>query len=140
MKNLLKTTLAAVLASSLFAATSVTLNNTSTDIIVELNSDTDIYGLQFDLKYDASKISIDAASVTGAEDVYAADKGNGLVRILMFDFDGQPLTAKSGNHLINLPFELNGSLDASSLIEFTGEMIVADTTVRKYKQILKIII
>ena len=79
----------------------------------------------FDLKYDASKISIDAASVTGAEDVYAADKGNGLVRILMFDFDGQPLTAKSGNHLINLPFELNGSLDASSLIEFTGEMIVA---------------
>ena len=43
----------------------------------------------------------------------------------MFHFDGQPLTAKSGNHLINLPFELNGSLDASSLIEFTGEMIVA---------------
>ena len=125
MKNLLKTTMAAVLISSLFAATSVTLNNTSTDIIVELNSDTDIYGLQFDLKYDASKISIDAASVTGAEDVYAADKGNGLVRILMFDFDGQPLTAKSGNHLINLPFELNGSLNSSSLIEFTGEMIVA---------------
>ena len=125
MKNLMKTTMVAVLASTLFAATSVTLNNTSTDIIVELNSDIDIYGLQFDLKYDASKISVDAASVSGAEDVYAADKGNGLVRILMFDFDGQPLTAKSGNHLINLPFELNGALEASSLIEFTGEMIVA---------------
>ena len=39
MKNLIKTTIAAVLASSLFAATSVTLNNTATDIIVELNSD-----------------------------------------------------------------------------------------------------
>ena len=43
----------------------------------------------------------------------------------MFDFDGQPLTAKSGTHLINLPFEVSNSIDASTLLEFTGELIVA---------------
>ena len=58
MKKLIKTSIAAVLASTLFAATSVTLNNTATDIIVELNSDTDIYGLQFDLKYDADRMRV----------------------------------------------------------------------------------
>jgi len=125
MKKVITAILSTVLVSAVFAATSVTLNNTATDIVVELNSDTDIYGIQFDLRYDSSKLSIDASSVTGAEDVYAADKGNGLVRVLMFDFDGQPLSAKSGTHLINLPFELNGTTDASSLLEFTGELIVA---------------
>ena len=43
----------------------------------------------------------------------------------MFDFDGQPLVAKSGNALITLPFEVNNSNDVSSLLEFTGELIVA---------------
>ncbi len=125
MKKVITTILSTVLVSAVFAATSVTLNNTATDIIVELNSDTDIYGIQFDLRYDASKLSVDASSVSGAEDVYAADKGNGTVRVLMFDFDGQPLTAKSGTHLINLPFEVSNSIDASTLLEFTGELIVA---------------
>lgn len=125
MKKVITTILSTVLVSAVFAATSVTLNNTATDIVVELNSDTDIYGIQFDLRYDSSKLSIDGSSVTGAEDVYASNKGNGVVRVLMFDFDGQPLTAKSGTHLINLPFELNGAIDNSSLLEFTGELIVA---------------
>jgi len=125
MKKVMTTILSTVLVSAVFAATSVTLNNTATDIVIELNSDADIYGIQFDLRYDASKLSVDATSVTGAEDVYAADKGNGIVRVLMFDLDGQPLTAKSGTHLINLPFEVSNSNDASSLLEFTGELIVA---------------
>ena len=125
MKKVITTILSTVLVSAVFAATSVTLNNTATDIVIELNSDADIYGIQFDLRYDASKLSVDATSVTGAEDVYAADKGNGIVRVLMFDLDGQPLTAKSGTHLINLPFEVSNSNDASSLLEFTGELIVA---------------
>ena len=125
MKKIITTVISTVLVSAIFAATSVTLNNTSSDVIVKLNSDSDIYGIQFDLKYDPSKLSIDASSVTGAEDVYAADKGNGIVRVLMFDFDGQPLAAKSGTHLINLPFELTGTGNVSSLLEFTGELIVA---------------
>jgi hypothetical protein len=125
MKKIITIAISTILASAMFAATSVTLNNTSSDLIVELNSDSDIYGIQFDLRYDSSKLSIDASSVTGAEDVYAADKGNGIVRVLMFDFDGQPLSAKAGTHLINLPFELTGSSDISALLEFTGELIVA---------------
>ena len=125
MKKIIITTISTVLVSAMFAATSVTLNNTSSDVVVKLNSDSDIYGIQFDLKYDPSELSIDASSVSGAEDVYAADKGNGIVRVLMFDFDGQPLTAKTGTHLINFPFEVTGSNNVSSLLEFTGELIVA---------------
>ena len=120
MKKVISAILSTVLVSAVFAATSVTLNNTATDIVVELNSDTNIYGIQFDLRYDSSKLSIDASSVTGAEDVYAADKGNGLVRVLMFDFDGQSLLVSRTGWTGELGIEIYGhaQLDHSALWDY----------------------
>ena len=128
MRQLFITAISTVLVSAIFANTSVVLNKaneTSSHVTVQVNSDHDIYGIQFDLKYDPSKLSIDPSLIIGAEDVYATDKGNGILRVLMFDFDGQPLHPKSANALITLPFEVNGLNDISSLLEFTGEQIVA---------------
>jgi len=128
MRQLIITAISTVLVSAIFASTSVVLskaNESSSHVTVQVNSDHDIYGIQFDLKYNPSELAIDPSLVTGAEDVYAIDKGDGILRVLMFDFDGKPLHPKSANALITLPFEATGLNNVSSLLEFTGEQIVA---------------
>ena len=114
MRQLIITAISTVLVSAIFANTSVVLNKangTSSHVTVEVNSDSDIYGIQFDLKYDPSELSIDPSLIIGAEDVYATDKGNGILRVLMFDFDGQPLHPKSANALTTVG--LSPSFDPS---------------------------
>ena len=110
--------------SFIFSATTISINNTATDVIIELNSDTDIYGIQFDLKYDPSQLSIDPSAIKGTQDAYATKKNDGIVRVLTFDFNGKPIKADNGNQVISIPFIASDKFE-SSFVEFSGDKIVA---------------
>jgi len=75
---------------------SFTLNNNSAmsvnnDFDLSFNSSKDVYGIQFDMHYDASLISVDeltnASSLVDGIDIYSMEKEPGFVRVLMFSMN-----------------------------------------------------
>ena len=66
----------------------MTVNN---DFDLSFNSNQDVYGIQFDMRYDASVISVDeltnASSLVDGIDIYARTKEPGFVRVLMFSMN-----------------------------------------------------
>ena len=128
MKKLIASLLSAALVTSAFANTTVTLvgsEDNSANVSVQVKSDSDVYGIQFDLKYDATELSIDdkalSSLVNGIHDVYAKAKSEeGLIRVVMFDVGGKELhsDASSITNIISIPFTLNDSKSVSTLLEF----------------------
>ena len=66
----------------------ISLNN---DFNLSLNSNEDVYGIQFDMHYDASLITIEelsnSNSLVNGVDIYAKVKEPGFVRVLMFSMN-----------------------------------------------------
>ena len=66
----------------------MSLNN---DFDLSFNSNEDIYGIQFDMHYDASLISVDeltnSSSLINGVDIYSREKEAGFVRVLMFSMN-----------------------------------------------------
>ena len=126
MRKLLATILTTALISSAFASTSVSLNkvdDNSAAVNVQIQSDRDVYGIQFDLRYDATDLSIDdkalSSLVDGVYDIYAKVKEDGLIRVVMFDVAGKKLhnDAFSGTNIVSIPFTLNDGNSISTLVE-----------------------
>ena len=70
------------------------------DLQVMLESDVDVYGLQFDLNYDASQLQLTETNIThlftGSDirsnmSVYSKIKEPGLARVIMFDLGGNAI-------------------------------------------------
>ena len=61
------------------------------DFDLSFNSNEDIYGIQFDMHYDASLISVDeltnSSSLVNGVDIYSREKESGFVRVLMFSMN-----------------------------------------------------
>ena len=85
-----------IIALITIASLSFGLNNSgamslNNDFNLSLNSNEDIYGIQFDMHYDASLISIDeltnSSSLIDGVDIYAREKEAGFVRVLMFSMN-----------------------------------------------------
>ena len=61
------------------------------DFDLSFNSNEDIYGIQFDMHYDASLISVDeltnSSSLINGVDIYSREKEAGFVRVLMFSMN-----------------------------------------------------
>tara|TARA_Y100001970_G_scaffold13758_1_gene15591 strand:- start:39 stop:791 length:753 start_codon:yes stop_codon:yes gene_type:complete len=133
MKKLIVSLLSAALVTSAFANTTVTLvgsEDNSANVSVQVKSDSDVYGIQFDLKYDATELSIDdkalSSLVNGIHDVYAKAKSEeGLIRVVMFDVGGKELhsDASSITNIISIPFTLNNSKSVSTLLEFDNLVV-----------------
>ena len=132
MKNVLTIALSAILvSSSLFAATSVALSKsakeTSPALNVQVHSDKDVYGIQFDVIYDPSELSIESSEVTSPLniDVYSKVKKDGLLRVVMFDVNGNKLHSnnKTFSDIITLPFIALNSKDVSTLVEFDNVIV-----------------
>lgn len=66
----------------------MSLNN---DFDLSFNGNEDIYGIQFDMHYDASLISVDeltnSSSLINGVDIYSREKEAGFVRVLMFSMN-----------------------------------------------------
>ncbi len=132
MKKLIITTATMLLISSVFANTSVSLtkpiNDNSSIVNVAVNSNEDVYGIQFDVKYDPTVLSIDAADlasmVPGVDQVYGRVKNDGLLRVVMFDLNGNPLNnIDAATSIISIPFRTDNDNSINTLIEFENVVV-----------------
>ena len=131
MKKVFAIAISTLLVSSIFASTSVALskasNETSPVLNVQVQSDKDVYGIQFDVIYDASELSIESSDITSPLniDVYSKVKEDGLLRVVMFDVNGNKLHSndKTFSDIITLPFTALNSKDVSTLVEFDNVIV-----------------
>ena len=90
-----------------------------------LNADSDIYGLQFDLNYDPQKIRLSEENINhmfSSNDVrssmmvYSKIKEPGLARVIIFDFQGQPIiTSDNTENVLSLSYESLSTADNFSI-------------------------
>tara|TARA_Y100001970_G_C14026622_1_gene746406 strand:+ start:226 stop:972 length:747 start_codon:yes stop_codon:yes gene_type:complete len=130
MKKVFLVAVSTLLVSSIFASTTVSLSKAdqaSPTLNVQVSSDKDVYGIQFDVLYDASKLSIESSDITSPLniDVYSKVKEDGLLRVVMFDVNGNKLHSNnvSFTSIVTLPFTANGSKDVSTLVEFDNVIV-----------------
>ena len=108
-----------VMASLSFGLNTNSAMSLSNDFDLSFNSNEDIYGIQFDMHYDASVISIDeltnASSLISGVDIYSREKEAGFVRVLMFSMNLDKIA--SANQLTNVidfnitPLTTNAGID-----------------------------
>ena len=102
MKKLLvgMSTLALGLAAQATTATLELEKSSLNDLQIMLESDADVYGLQFDLNYDAAQLQLTETNIThlftGSDvrsnmSVYSKIKEPGLARVIMFDLGGNAI-------------------------------------------------
>ena len=131
MKKVFALVLSTILVSSIFAGTSVGLSKASNEISptlnVQIHSDKDVYGIQFDVIYNSSELSIESSDITSPLniDVYSKVKEDGLLRVVMFDVNGNKLHSEnqSFSDIITLPFTTLNSKDVSTLVEFDNVIV-----------------
>ena len=101
-------------AQATTASMSVEKSNLN-DLQVMLESDVDVYGLQFDLNYDASQLQLTETNIThlftGSDvrsnmSVYSKIKEPGLARVIMFDLGGNAiLSANNLEKVLQVSYE-----------------------------------
>jgi hypothetical protein len=117
MKKVLSLITIIALSSFTFASqANVSLEKASqNELKVVLNSDSDIYGLQFDLNYDSQEIRLSEESINhmftsndirSNMSVYSKIKEPGLARVIMFDLNGQPIIASNNSeNVLSLSYD-----------------------------------
>ena len=106
MKKLLvgMSILALGLAAQATTATLELEKSSLNDLQIMLESDADVYGLQFDLNYDAAQLQLTETNIThlftGSDvrsnmSVYSKIKEPGLARVIMFDLGGNAILNKN---------------------------------------------
>ncbi len=133
MKKVIVAVTSALLVTSLFANTTVSLNKSVNDksptVNVNINSDKDVYGLQFDLLYNPADLTLDASEISsminGVDQVYAKVKEDGLVRVVMFDLNGNKIHSNSvtSSNIISIPFSSNSSKGLTSVVQFDNVIV-----------------
>ena len=89
------------------ALSDIALEKSSNDEIkIQMNSNADVYGIQFDMIYNADEITInDISHVNNEMDVHYRIKSPGLARVIMFDLGGQTiLDANSLQDIISVNY------------------------------------
>jgi hypothetical protein len=94
---------------------------------VQLHSDKDVYGIQFDVIYDATKITLTEDNINhmfsnsdsrANMSVYSKIKEPGLARVIMFDLGGNALLASGNNEkVISIAYNVVDSYNGSFSIE-----------------------
>ena len=133
MKKVIVAAVSALLVTSLFASTTVSLNKSvnakSSTVNVNIDSDKDVYGVQFDLVYNPADLTLDASEIAsminGIDQVYAKVKEDGLVRVVMFDLNGNKIhnSTTSSSNIISIPFSANSSKGLSSVVQFDNVIV-----------------
>ena len=125
MKKLFVTLTVLSFAFSAQATKSATFAIESTnqnEIQIQLEANADVLGLQFDVNYDPSQITLtesdishmfDGADSRSSMSVYSKVKEPGLARVIMFDLGGQPiLNANNLENVISLTYSVEKSSKA----------------------------
>ena len=133
MKNAKSLLLLLLIGSIAFSAVKVdmvkTVSESDHNITMSIDSDSPVYGIQFEMNYNTSEVTLVENSLSSAVEGFKFDykvfEDEGRVRALMFSLEGAKLTDSNNlTDLINFQFEPVNSFKGNSLIEF-NEFIVA---------------
>ena len=101
-------------------------DNNPNSVEITIHSDVDIYGVQFDLNYDHSLLSLSEGqiiSLVNSSDVYSKVIEPGKARVIMFSMQGDKIMNSSDNlnSIINITFDntegiSNANITISNLI------------------------
>jgi hypothetical protein len=94
--------------------------NNPNSVEVTIHSDVDIYGVQFDLNYDNSLLSLtegQISSLVSSADVYAKVIEPGVARVIMFSMQGDRIMSSSNdlNSIINISFDTNEGISNANI-------------------------
>ena len=140
-----------IVASLTFAAqvtkeASINLEQTNNELHMVLDSDQSVYGIQFDVKYDANQITLTEDNINhmfsnsdsrANMSVYSKIKEPGVARVIMFDLGGNALLASGSEKVISIAYDVVNSYNGSFTIEIdnivaAGEHGVEVTTPESY--------
>ena len=110
--------------------TDQSLKNSNINLTVE--SDTDILGVQFDIKYDASVLSLSENGITSKVpgiNIYSSVKDDGIARVLMFSMSGNKIldmnNAKIAD-LMEINFEPVEKFHGTSTVELVDVILAGE--------------
>ena len=93
------------------------------DINLTIEAEEDIYGIQFDIRYNAAQLRLteDAivSNIPGVK-IYSRVKDNGIARVLMFGITGEKILDVSADRisdLIDIKFKPEGTFRGTSVVE-----------------------
>ena len=104
--------------------------NNPNGVEINIHSDVDIYGVQFDLSYDADKLSLDKegiVSLVDAVSVYAKVIEPGTARVIMFSMQGDKVMSSSDDlaSIIDVEFEATNSFSNGETTVSLSNLILA---------------
>ena len=133
MKKIIVAAVSALFVTSLFASATLSLskpvNDNSSTVYVNIESSHDVYGVQFDLLYNTTDLSLEASEIAsminGIDGVYAKVKEEaGFVRVVMFDLNGTKISnSNSSSNIISIPFASNSLKGLSSILQFDNVIV-----------------
>ncbi len=104
--------------------------NNPNGVEINIHSDVDVYGVQFDLSYDADKLSLDKegiVSLVDAVSVYAKVIEPGTARVIMFSMQGDKVMSSSDDlaSIIDVEFEATNSFSNGETTVSLSNLILA---------------
>ena len=91
------------------------ISSNGIDLVVE--SQQDVHGIQFDLKYDTSELTFNGAEAVNDGFTFEyKEREDGSVRGLMFSMQGEKLNTSDVSSLIKFDFEGQGKVDFDNVI------------------------
>ena len=113
-------------AAQLTSDASINLEQTNNELHMVLDSDQSVYGIQFDVMYDANKITLTEDNINhmfsnsdsrANMSVYSKIKEPGVARVIMFDLGGNALLASGSEKVISIAYDVVNSYNGSFTIE-----------------------
>ena len=94
-----------------------------TKINLTIESEEDIYGIQFDIRYNATQLSLTEDAILSkipGVNIYSLIKEDGIARVLMFGMSGERLLDVASDgiaDLIDIQFKAEGKFRGTSVVE-----------------------
>ena len=131
-KNLIMLLSAGALAFSAVKVDMVKAVNTTDldhNVTMSVESDSPVYGIQFEMKYNTDEITVVnnslSSSVEGFKFDYRVFEDEGRIKALMFSLEGAQLTnSNTVTDLVNVQFDAVNGFNGKSVVEFS-EFIIA---------------
>ena len=105
----------------------VSLSSTKGNVDLVVESSDAVYGIQFDLKYDPTQLTLNGAEATINDITFEyAEKTPGLVRGLMFSMQGKQLNLDNISSFVNFDFLPAEGFEGKSTISFEDVILAGE--------------
>jgi|TARA_X000001036_G_scaffold180419_1_gene170769 hypothetical protein len=105
----------------------VSLSSTKGNVDLVVESNQDVYGLQFDLKYDPTQLTLNGAEATINDVTFDyAENTPGLVRGLMFSMQGKQLNLDNISSFVNFDFSPAQGFEGKATVSFDDVILAGE--------------